>query len=152
MSETDKLIEIMLKRDEELAPEREQLSREIRNLHARQREEKIISVLRRQQKCSHRKGDLWQVTVGSKPRLPLFRFDFNVTCHTYINGSKRIRCNTCGRIWTNGDADFDEALKMVQNNTTQQWSAFSSSEVVPPLARNLKEEVYVGYKITDAPK
>jgi hypothetical protein len=69
-------------------------------------------------RCNHLKGGLY------RPALSLR--DFNVSLHTYIDGTQRIRCNGCGTKWFKGDADWDRALKMTEYSTNRQ----SSSEQV----------------------
>jgi len=100
-----------------------------------------VTRLRKQQFCSHRKGDRWLVpssdtplwpgsTAGSpskRPRpifaLPQFTFDFNVSMHTFIDGHQEIKCLTCHRVWKTGDTDFQEALKLVQNSSNRPSSS-----------------------------
>ena len=100
-----------------------------------------VARLRKQQTCSHRKGDRWLVpssniepwpgsnagSLKKRPRpifaLPPFSFDFNVMMHTFIDGHQEIKCLTCYRVWKTGDTDFSEALKMVQNSSNRPSSS-----------------------------
>ena len=65
--------------------------------------------------CQHLKGG--RLRSGYK--------DYNVSCHTFINGETKIRCLSCRRVWTSKDPDGKEALLMVKNST----NARTSSEV-----------------------
>jgi hypothetical protein len=109
-----------------------------------------VAKLKRQHNCSHRKGAAWNVSAVNYPGvinhpaepgiyirsvgsintkavfpLPRFYFDFNVSMHTFPDSHQEIKCLTCKRVWKSGDADFQEALKMVQNSTNKP----SASEV-----------------------
>jgi hypothetical protein len=65
--------------------------------------------------CRHLKGG--GITNGVK--------DYNVLTHTFPNDRTRIRCANCSRVWWNTDADWQDAVKMVQQSTNTP----SSSEV-----------------------
>lgn len=51
--------------------------------------------------------------------------DYNVLTHTFPNGKTRIRCANCSRVWWSTDADWQDAVKMMNNSTNMP----SSSEV-----------------------
>lgn len=107
-----------------------------------------VALLKRQQNCSHRKGDTWFVSTPNtgdltrrnqptshRPQravfpLPRFYFDFNVSLHTFVDRHQEIKCLTCKRIWKSGDPDFNEAMKMVQNSSNKP----SSSEFLVQLS------------------
>ncbi len=88
-----------------------------------------VEILKRQQKCSHRKGEAWLAATPATPGnermpraifpLPPFRFDFNVVQHSFVDGHSEIWCLTCKRKWRDRDADWDEAVKMVLNSTNR---------------------------------
>ena len=67
--------------------------------------------------CKHLKGGYIQ-SLGHK--------DFNVSFHTFCDGSRRIICNSCGKKWFKGQPDWEEALKMNEQST----NAASASEIV----------------------
>lgn len=56
--------------------------------------------------CAHLKGGGIRSRYGMK--------DYNVSQHTYPDGSKRIRCNGCGAKWFPGFDGWEEAVRMVQ--------------------------------------
>jgi hypothetical protein len=114
-----------------------------------------VAKLKRQQTCSHRKGDSWVVSTpntGALRRpddpsqgtrhpmravfpLPRFYFDFNVSMHTFPDRHQEIKCMTCKRVWKNGDPDFAEAYKMVQNSTNKPSSSEIVHQSAPPFYR-----------------
>jgi len=79
--------------------------------------------------CRHLKG-------GGGPTI---YDDYNVMDHTFCDGSRWIKCLTCGKKWERGDSDWKEALRMVSESTNSP----SSSEI--PLERLVfKDKSLVG--------
>ena len=69
------------------------------------------------ERCHHRKGGHF-----SNHRLLL---DYNVSMHTFSDGSVRIRCNGCGTKRYPDSPDWSEWVEMVQSSTNRP----SSSEI-----------------------
>lgn len=64
--------------------------------------------------CGHRKGG----------KLKGFSTDFNISDHTFIDGSRRVKClNNCGKVWSPGDADWKDALYMLGRTTNRRTSS-----------------------------
>lgn len=115
-----------------------------------------IETRRRQHNCSHRKGGPWITKVpeiaGTYRKLqvvfplPPFMFDFNVSLHTFIDGHQEIKCMTCKRVWRTGDADFAQAMKMVENSSNKP----SASE--HPFSESAVPETIVTFVDTEAIK
>jgi len=89
----------------------------------------------RQARCSHLKG-------GRGPRS-IVR-DYNVGDHTFTDGSRQIKCLTCGREWwqttTHTDPEWDIALQMTKSSTNRR----SSSEIPQKALRNQQEGIKNG--------
>lgn len=84
----------------------------------------LARISARQRLCPHLKGQRFlNMTGAPRPAAP-FR-DYNASFHRMINNRARVICNYCKRTWWEGDADWSEALRMVQHSTNQP----SSSEV-----------------------
>lgn len=78
--------------------------------------------------CDHRKGGY--SVRGAAPRGGIV--DYNVSLHTFSNGKARVRCNKCGKRWFRGDADWADAVRMVEQSSNSP----SSSEIaLGPLYR-----------------
>ena len=60
--------------------------------------------------------------------------DYNVSDHTFIDGTRVIKCLTCGIRWTKESPDWNKALYMVANSSNSR----SSSEV--PLESILRKK------------
>lgn len=52
--------------------------------------------------------------------------DYNISDHRFIDGSRRVRCLSCGKIWWAGTPEWEEAKAMLES-TSNRWS---SSEIV----------------------
>ena len=89
----------------------ERASAEQRNLD-RQR------FLPKRNNCDHLKGGRFKMRsiVG----------DYNVSMHTFIDGSIKVWCNLCSAVWEPDKPGWKEALNMVKHSTNRP----SSSEVV----------------------
>ncbi len=85
----------------------------------------LAEIRRRQDLCSHRKGQRFFNMTGS-PRPLVYHEDYNVSLHTFIDNRRRVICNICKRIWWEGDAGWDKALYMAKNYSSNKPS---SSEV-----------------------
>ena len=76
--------------------------------------------LERQVRCSHLKGQ-----VGYRSAYPM-RFDYNVSQHTFIDGSTQIKCNVCRwEVWNKPEFSlkWKEGLRMVDLSTNRASSA-----------------------------
>ncbi len=58
-------------------------------------------------RCTHLKG--WRIKGAYQ--------DYNVTDHTFPDGSRRIRCNGCGTKWFPGQPGWDVAVLMMNTST-----------------------------------
>jgi hypothetical protein len=115
-----------------------------------------VEILKRQLKCSHRKGEIWQAatpnTAGceKKPRvifpLPPFRFDFNVGMHTFPDHHQEIWCMTCKRRWKSGDPDFDAAMEMVRNSSNKPSASEGMIAMPREWAQRLSEKTTVVFQ------
>jgi hypothetical protein len=74
--------------------------------------------------CKHLKGGNLKTIVR----------DFNLSHHTFIDGSQRIICNFCGKKWFKDSPDWNEAVKMFEQSTNMS----SASEQVPTAWRQIK--------------
>jgi hypothetical protein len=77
--------------------------------------EAIRLFIKRGKDCDHLKG--------GRARHRFQREDFNVMLHTYIDGSKRIRCGSCGKVVRPADAEWDAWMKMVSESTNRPSSS-----------------------------
>jgi hypothetical protein len=64
--------------------------------------------------CTHQKGGRTQSR---------YKKDYNVSLFTFIDGTRRVRCLTCGQKWFEGDKGWDEALRMATQSTNAQASS-----------------------------
>jgi hypothetical protein len=65
--------------------------------------------------CQHRKG------FHRRPRSVVK--DYNVSFHRFIDGTERIRCLSCGKKWFPSDADWQQALNMVEDSTNTRTAS-----------------------------
>ena len=49
--------------------------------------------------------------------------DYAISDHTFIDGSRIIKCQRCAKKWTKGGADWDLALEMVKSTTNGRTSS-----------------------------
>ena len=71
--------------------------------------------------CTHQKG-------GRDRRIRYSRNDYNVSMMTFIDGTQRVRCLTCGQKWFKGDKGWAEAIRMAYESTNRQTSSEQLSE------------------------
>jgi hypothetical protein len=72
--------------------------------------------------CDHTKG-------GRDRRIRYSRNDYNVSMMTFIDGTQRVRCLTCGQKWFESDKGWAEAIRMVSESTNRQTSSEQLSEM-----------------------
>ena len=78
--------------------------------------------------CDHLKGD---------PFKSRFSRDYNMSLHTFPDGTRRVRCLSCGRKWFSADSNWLDALKMVNRSTNSP----SGSEIAPKVCNHASCEV-----------
>lgn len=62
--------------------------------------------------CDHSKGQ----------QGPQTHKDYALSDHTFIDGSRRIKCTVCGREWRPGQPHWAEALEMMRHSTNTPTS------------------------------
>ena len=100
-------------------------------------EEETLESFTPKGKCTHAKGgSMRQLAPNSEhfawdkykgPGFASFK-DYNVSDHIFPDGSRVIKCLTCGMKWRKGDADWNTALKMSEQSTNTR----TASQVVIP--------------------
>ena len=75
------------------------------NLSPDERYQKLQKL--RQDRCKHRKGGHFKNIV----------IDYNLMDHTYVDGSRCIKCLSCGREWWSTDADWSTTWAMMDQST-----------------------------------
>lgn len=73
------------------------------------------------EECRHLKGakaSCWGVDKFGGPHSSFACKDYNVGCHTFVDGRTKIWClNGCGFVSWNGDENWTEAKRMVEQST-----------------------------------
>lgn len=62
------------------------------------------------------------------PRPKSISKDYNLSKHTFVDGTTRIRCLSCGQKWFKDDKDFKKMVDL-HDNESSNWA--SSSEYSP---------------------
>jgi hypothetical protein len=127
-------------------------------------------ILLRQQKCSYLKGShkrrsglladskkLWKEWLSDKSRWPNLRVekvdmakDYNISDHTFIDGSRIIKCIRCGKTWAEGDESWSKALEMAASTTNGRTASERPGVIVRLSSGELEhfknlEEVKIKY-------
>lgn len=77
--------------------------------------------------CNHAKGG----PTWNSPYIG----DYNLSLFTFIDGTQRIRCLTCGQKWFKGDKGWKEMYEKAQQRSTNKEG---SSEQVPDVKNQLR--------------
>ena len=94
----------------------------------------------KQARCDHRKGGAHKFRSAK---------DYALRDHTFIDGSRQVRCTICGKVWTPNSKEWFKALEMLEQTTNTRTSS-EILAVVTPFALVAPRETYSVQEVKDA--